>query len=484
MPRLQCPRCSAFVDVAPGATPVCLSCGFGSAAGRAAPPAVSAPVAATPAALSAAPYAPSGGAPRRKGAVIAVVAVVGLLVLGGAAAAFFFLGFGGASGGARELSDAEARERVEASLLAAGGALTGEAGDDELRKVTIEAEGPDSPPSGTNDLFGGGLGATTMTIEHGRDGAVRLDLSMQSGALTVAFTIVCTPERQYMVVGGQAYASRKAADPSATDCGDSLGDMGFADAAEAGEAPPFEELEAADATIDTRPDGSVHAEFDEDGQHIEIDVDPDGRVRLVTATGGDVGHVTMEFDYGTRSRVIVPEDFELMPAQVEVEQDSDGALQTWTVTESREEPPLGELEVRVQEFGFGSFGDDFSGFGDGGDGFDEGTDDEGFDAPDQAILATFELEEGDQTSGNLTFRFEDADGDGKLSTGDWYTLHDSALEPEEDDFGFAGFADYEVVLYDVLADGEVNSGPSTPLPSWLVPLTLGILALALRRRQG
>ncbi|HUR25080.1 MAG TPA: DUF4190 domain-containing protein [Candidatus Thermoplasmatota archaeon] len=33
MPRLKCPRCATVIDVAPGATPVCPACGFGSTGG-------------------------------------------------------------------------------------------------------------------------------------------------------------------------------------------------------------------------------------------------------------------------------------------------------------------------------------------------------------------------------------------------------------------------------------------------------------------
>src|SRR5688500_4391268 len=108
MARLRCPRCASVVEVAPGAAPVCASCGFGS--GAAAPAAAVAPAAA-PAAppTPAAQEGTAGPAPSRRGAVVAIC-VVGFLVLAGAAAAVAYFAMRGEE--PRALTEAEARTRV------------------------------------------------------------------------------------------------------------------------------------------------------------------------------------------------------------------------------------------------------------------------------------------------------------------------------------------------------------------------------------
>lgn len=483
MPRLRCPRCSSTVEVAAGAAPVCSACGFGSPRDAAAP-ATAAPVVAT--AAPSAPLAPPAAAspaPSRRGAIVAV-GVVGVLVLAGAAAAVAYFALGGDEPSA--LSEEEARTRVAASLEAVGAAMTGQSDDDELRKLTIVTES-EGAPSGPEDFFGG-MGDMTATIEYGRDDRVRFDLHMASGAVTVAFTMICTPERQYMIAGGETYASRPAVVPADEDDGEAMCQDFDEDGMLNETFPPLEELAAEDADITRNGDGSVRAVMDdpEEGRFV-VEIDAKGRVRSVVAEppaeeGLDMG-MAMTFEYGDRSTIDTPDEFQLLPASVEFMQDWDDGAQTWTVVESREEPPLGDFEARVQDSM--SFGD-------------------------EEAKAVFELDDASlQTVGNLTFRFTDADGDGKLSEGDSFVVDDRGVEeadapsppptppapcdPEdfdcdssaydEYDSGFdSAFPSYEVVVYDRVAKGEVNSGYSEmPNPAWLALAALALAGLLARR---
>ncbi|HUR26218.1 MAG TPA: hypothetical protein VM327_09430 [Candidatus Thermoplasmatota archaeon] len=486
MPRLRCPRCSSVVEVVAGAAPVCTSCGFGSQG--AAAPVAAAPVAAAP---PLAALAPAAAPASRRGAIVAIC-IVGVLVLAGAAAAVAYFALRGEA--PRALTEEEARTRVAASLQAVGDAMTGQAQDDDLRKVTIVTESQGAP-SGPEDFFGG-MGDMTATIEYGKGDRVRFDLHMARGAVTVAFTMICTPERQYMIAGGETYASRPAVVPATDEEGDAM----CQDLDEGGlneTMPALEALEAGETVITRNGDGSLHAvgEDLEEG-HIEMDIDAKGRVRKVTATppAGEDPDMTMAmtFEYGERSSIETPEDFQLMPASVEFEQDRDNGEQTWTVVASREEPPLGDFEVRVQDYGTSSY--------------DEGAAME----PGQAI---FGMEDSSlQTAGNITFRFTDADGDGKLSSGDSFVVRDStagtsgsggqapAADPCNDpascdpacdpdrrcwaEFGDFDAPSYSIVVYDRVAKGDVNSGFSEmPSPAWLALAALAFAGLASRRQH-
>jgi hypothetical protein len=406
--------------------------------------------------------APAPPPPSRRGAVVAIV-VVGVLVLAGAAAAVAFFALRGEA--PQELTQAEAQSRVQASLQAANDGLMGEASDGDLRKVTAQAEPAESTPSGPTDLFAG-FGRMSMTVEYGRDDVVRFDLHMASGAVTVAFTMYCTPERQYMVAGGEAFASRPRVDPDDAACTDFQDGFAVgADGAPEDGVLPVGDLEASQADITRNKDGSVHAEFEEEGAHVVLDLDAKGRLRTMTVTDPQEGTWTMAYEYGDRSTIRPPEDFTLLPASVALEEGSEGGLHTWTVLESPEEPPLADFEVRVQDYA-SSFG-----FGDDGD-----------DVLEQSILATFALTGSPQSDGNLTFRFTDADADGKLTAGDSFTIRDLAAGEDEETFGFSYFP-YQAVLYDRVAEGEVNSGfNEMPSPAWLALGALALASLAFRRR--
>lgn len=462
MPRLRCPRCANLVDLVPGAAPVCLACGFTAPAPARVTQAAAPPVPPAPPATLAPPPAP---APARRGGTGKVVAitVVAALVLAGAAAGALLLLRGG--GSASALSEEEAEARVADALMGVSGALSGQSGSGSLRKVTMEMES-DAPPSGSDDLLGGGLGDMDLTVLYGREGRVRFDLEMRSGAVTVAFTAICTPRQQFLVVGGETYGSREAVADSGEACSGVDDVFGPLEGAEGEEAPfpAFDEEEARDAELERHGDGSVTARLVEDGMEMVVEVDPDGRLTEVRGEAED-GTFEMLFDYGARSAIPLPDDYELLPASVGlVEGATEAGRTTWTVESSPQVPPLDELEVRIQDFSFG-----LGGFlPDGGE-----------------ARATFALVAGEQRQGNYTFAFTDADGDGRLGAGDSFAVTD--LDAAADDGGEAfglGFRAYDAVLYDKAADGAVNSTPQgVPAPgaAWLA-LGLAGLALALRRR--
>jgi hypothetical protein len=304
-----------------------------------------------------------------------------------------------------------------------------------------------------------------------------------------------------MIAGGETYASRPAVVPleDGEPACQEFEEESFLNET----MPPLDDLAAEDADITRNDDGSVHAVMDdpEEGR-FEVDIDGKGRVRGITAqppAGEDMDMtMVMAFEYGERSTIDTPSDYKLLPASVEFEQDWEDAAQTWTVVESREEPPLGDFEVRIQDYSYD---------------FDQ-------DSDPGASRAVFELQDGEsQADGNLTFEFTDADDDGKLSAGDSFVVTDLDADPSDDgepypppapeeppepcdpedppgscdydysdyegDYGFgSGFSSYQVVVYDRVADGEVNSGLSSiPSPLWLSLAALGLAGLAARRRR-
>lgn len=495
MPRLRCPRCANVIEVAPGVAPACPACGFGSAA-RASAPMVARPApAAPPRAASPPPAAPLPAPRRGRTGLVAATAIVAVLLIAGLATAGWFLLRGGE---ASPLSEAEAESRVAAALQAVPGSIAGDAAADDLREVTMEMEPAQRTPAGPEDFFGA-FGKMEVTTEYGRDGVVRFDLDMASGAITVAFTMICTPTQTFMLAGGETYGSRPRAAPDADACsamdgsdgmfpffGEGLGGEGEGlEPAEGdgvdGPFSPLEAMQAEDADITRRGDGTVKAELDQDGAHVTLELDAQGRMRSLVAETPE-GTFTITHRYGDRSVIALPGDYDLLPAEVEVDSVTDGAVQTWTVESSPQEPPLADFEVRLQDWG-SSFG------------FDE-------DQGPEDRLATFTLTSAPQTQGNFTFRFNDADGDGKLTAGDSYSVEDleqaaedaaaaaeegNATEDDPFDFDFDfDFPTHEAVLYDVHADGAVNSTPMempAPPAAWLAVAVLA-LALALRRRRA
>jgi hypothetical protein len=405
-----------------------------------------------------------------------------VLVLAGAAAAVAYFAMRGED--PQPLTEAEARTRLAASLQAAGDALSGQATDGDLRQITIAVD-QDGSPASAGDFFGG-IGKMGATIDYGKADRVRFALHLTSGAVTVDFSMICTPERQYMIAGGETYASRPVVAP------DPEGEAGLRDCNQFSEdgfdegVPPLEELEAEDAELDRHPDGSLTATMDdEEGQYV-IEIGADGKVRTISATMEEDGHrmtMVMTYLYGARSTIDVPSEFTLVPATVDLSEESTATSKTWTVESSPEEPPLEDFEVRVQDYQV------------------EYEYDEAWDESDR-VAGVFALDSGRrQVSGNVTFTFTDADGDGKLSAGDSFVVEDRSVEQptaqemgwQEDqadeyseyygDRGYSYFP-YGAVLYDNVADGEVNSGyQSMPSPLWLTLAGLGVAGLLLQRRR-
>jgi hypothetical protein len=466
MPRLRCPRCATVVDVAAGAAPSCPSCGFGSAAAPAAP--------AAPAAVPDARFAPPAPAARGNGGRVVAIVAVALVVLAGAAVATAFLLRGGSD--PSPLTEEQARSRVAASLLAADGLFSGEAADGDL----VRMDGRATPAAGgaSGEPFGD-FGNMHMVAEWGRDGASQLRLDAANGPVTVAFTMTCAEGRRAMEYGGEAFVSRPYVD-GAPDClelfgGEEEDGEGFGEEA----FPTLEELRAEDAAITVLGDGGVRAEFDEDGARVVMLLDARGRLRSLEAEAPGEGTWTVAMEYGSRRSLSLPEDASLMPAEVEsMESHGEetgeeygsvdaGGPRVWEVLSSPQEPPLSEMEVRIQPYGFG-----FDGFGEG----------DGEEAPGETLSFPAHVK-GPQVQGNYTVQYHDADGDGKVSEGDTWELTDAAqVAASEDPWSF-DFADYEVVLYDKVADGAVNTDPlGMPGPGWLALAGLALGAALLRRR--
>lgn len=481
MPRLRCPRCASVVDVAPGAAPACPSCGFGSKPASAPAPAPTAAPAAQPAYAAPAPYAappaapapaPAAGGrpPPRTGRIVAIAAVA-LLVLGGAAAATYLLAGGG--GKAEPLTEAEARSRLEASLLAASDLFSGEAAGDDLVKMDARA----TPPEGGTDEPFGSFGSMHLVVEWGRDAAQQVTLDAANGPVTISFKMTCADDRRALEYGGEAYVSRRYVD-GIDDCMDLFGDGEGMEDGFGEQGPSLEELEAEDAVITVRDDGTIHAEITQDGVAATIELDAKGRLVSVESESADEGSWTMAMSYGSRRELSLPSGAKPLPAEVETYQEPESGKRVWVVDESPHEPPLDEMEIRLRPYGF-DFDDDFV---DGSGGQDE----EGAEA-DLDVLSFPAHVRGPQVQGNYTVEYHDNDGDGKVSAGDSWDLVDAAEAAEEegdDPFGFSvSFPDYEVVLYDKPAKGYVDESPmGAPGLGWLALAALALGLAALRRR--
>jgi hypothetical protein len=153
-----------------------------------------------------------------------------------------------------------------------------------------------------------------------------------------------------------------------------------------------------------------------------------------------------------------------MPAEVQADEGGDGGKRTFRVVSSPQEPPLAEMEVHVQDYSFGS--------GDGGSG----------DASAGAVRFPADVA-GPQVQGNYTVQYHDADGDGKVSAGDSWDFVDAAAAAAGDDpFSFGSMQ--QVVLYDEVAQGDVNESPLLGAPGLGWPPLAGLaLGLALLRRR-
>ncbi|MFA5944918.1 MAG: hypothetical protein WC876_10685 [Candidatus Thermoplasmatota archaeon] len=350
----------------------------------------------------------------------------------------------GCSAGPKQLSQDAAEARVESAVQALASTFSSDPASDDLRKMTMESEGEGAGGSAETTPFG--MGAFSLTMEWGRDGVLKVSLSGGGSGVSISFTVYCGPEGTVMVLGEESYGSRPLRDGE--PCEDLDGEEGAA--AGLSEIVPTEDLDLDDAEVTPHADGTVTAVVTDAEGTTTITIDAAGRLTRVVVDGAGESegtHATLTFEYGRRSDIDVPEADHLIPATLATEEEFNDASHTLTVTVTRspEEPLLEELELRVLD-GFGG-----------------------------EPYATWAMDTGRGEAGNVAFAVDDADGDGRLSVGDSYSLSNAEWE-----WSF----DATHVVYDLLADGEVNSGFSEiPSPAWLVLVALALAGVASRRRR-
>jgi hypothetical protein len=246
------------------------------------------------------------------------------------------------------------------------------------------------------------------------------------------------------VLGEETYASRPVVDGDACD---ELEDQGGVDGL--AQELPVGDLDIEDAVVTPHRDGSITAVVTDKNGTTTLELDSRGR--LVHAEFSGIGEsmgmdATIDLEYGPKAAIDVPDADHLIPAAMETEEEFDVATHTLTVTieGSPEQPPRSEIEARVLD-GFG------------GD-----------------VVAAFPLSQAKGSQGPVGFTYTDADGDGKVSAGDSFTLADPDWDSQ---------FDVDHVLFDTKADGEVNSSPmGAPAPAFAW-LALGMLALAVALRS-
>lgn len=340
---------------------------------------------------------------------------------------------------AAPLTDEEAHARVAEALAAGMAALNGEATDGSLRGVTA--------------VMGEGGESMTLQVDYGKDGVVRFRLG------GMAITLTCA-DRIYLATSDVSLASRPNVVRPEGSCLLWPGSYGYL-GSDAGSFAFLKTMDPRQGNVTQARDGTLHAGLEgEQGSKATVEVDPQGRIQALQATASD-GNETVStratFSYGSRSRIDLPKESKLMPAGVDLREDANGSAHAWAIAASPQEPPLGELEVQLW---------------DADKPYEGHTDAPAHDG--RHALHRLDLIDGrEQAVGNGTFRFVDADGDGRLSAGDSYEVRASDGN---------GTFPYDVILFDRLAGAEANSGfDMAPSPAWLVPAALAVGLAVLRR---
>jgi hypothetical protein len=388
--------------------------------------------------------------------MVAALVAVAVLVLAGAAVAVFFLVHDHAA--ATPLTEEEARSRVAASLEAVNGAFDGDDPANGLSKADAQITEPTGGEAGPFGGFGGGH----LTIEWGRDGARQMKVDGSNGPVSVSFTMTCTKDRLAVEFGAQAFVSRPYVD-GVPDCMDPFGDGSEEDLESGSPLDVLQDLDSVEVTVND--DGTVHAVGSQNGTTVEIDLDAQGRMTSLKATGLEEGTWTMTLEYGSRRTISLPSGAKLMPATVDSTlTPSGGGRQGYEVKSSPQRPPLSEMEIHVVPYDSYGFGDD------GGDGSDAGV------LPGTVVFPADVA--GPQVQGNYTVQYRDADGDGKVSPLDTWEVMDASVAGDP-----YGFPSMHAVLYDEVAKGEANGNPvGMPGLGWL-PVAGLALGLALLRRR-
>lgn len=405
MRALRCPRCQTAVHVADNEQPQCMSCGFGRQIQQ-----VSQNVQAS--------QATSQEAPRRTGLVVAVVVVAALLVAGVAAASLYALGTFDDKPAPGAFSEEESRIRVEEALAALPGDMA-EGG--KLRIMTGTMAFQDE------EFFGDMDGS--FRLEWGTGGAMKATISMKQGPITIAFEIYCAAERTIMVFDDKAIEERVSEWGDCSEFKDAEGGL------DEFVLTDIEEDGIEITSVTSHADGSITATLVNDTTTGHVKVDPQGRL-LEMSMEEEEGEMEMAFVYGARQAIQLPTDAQRAPADIDGHGSWYEGVYEWEAFSWGPTAPLDEFEVRVMD----------------GD----------------TQVASFNLDGGPQSTGDIAFQFED-DGDGEFGGQDTFTI----TAPQE----------YDVVVWDLWADRDIEDGVEAPGAHWLLGGVALVGLAALRRRR-
>ncbi len=361
--------------------------------------------------------------------MIAIIAVVIAVIVAAGFGTFMVLGNGGdGEGTPQALSQSEAETVAGQALATLGSNMDAEDGGDlRLIRGSFGFEDEDFMGSGTLDF----------EMEWGKNGATRFLMDLQSSggySIGLRSETFCGGAFDVVVYGNEVYESRPTEDRSMCT-GGALSDES--------EGPGFlgEEFteDSNNLTVTPNANGTVTATFsDEDGTYTAL-IDDKGRVQSMTIESPQ-GAGTMHFDYGSPKTLTPPTATGRAPSSV------DGFC--WFFdgeceyeAEAGNDAPLSDFEVRVYHSGFD---------------------------PEDQPAAVFAMDGGTQTFEEFSFILRE-DGNGQFGAGDVLLIRAPSDE-------------YELVVWDLWADRDVQDDPRIPGPglAWLL-VGLGA-ALFVRRR--